>query len=135
MRIASRGCWRRAQQAGCSAGAMAESPVSRCPRTMQAGAAPAVVGALLVLLLSVPRHDGSALAASEWPVPGIPGPGTAGAVSDLHQSAGPSRRGPAQGWEIPRRYPVDQATFDGLKAEADGRADAPSDDSPGEDVP
>ena len=139
MRIASRAHWRRAQQAGCSAGAMAAPPVPQGPRTMVAGAGFAVVAALLVLLLPVSRPGGSALAASEWPAAGMPGPSAVGAASGLDQSAGPSGRGPARAWEIPRRYPVDEATFDRLKAEANARADADADaqdnETPAEGVP
>jgi len=99
---------------------------------MKAGAVPALATTLL-LVLSAPNFDGSAQATDEPAIVGEPGPSAAGAPVNLHRlPASAQRDGPAQAREISRRYPVDQATFERLKAQAD--AEAATDEMP-EDAP
>ncbi len=100
---------------------------------MTTGAIPALATVLL-LVFAAPTLDRSAQVLDGPAIAGESGPSAAGAPVNLHQlPLGSQRDGPALAREIPRRYPVDQATFERLKGQAN--AEAAADAMPEEDVP
>ena len=73
-------------------------------------------------------------AADDFAQAGVPGPSAVGVVVNPHQLQPPAVPGELpQLRAVPRLYPVDQATFERLKAQAD--AEAAADETPGVDGP
>ena len=96
---------------------------------MRARAAPALIG---ILLLARPALV--VQATDDFAQTGVPGPSAVGVVVNPHQLLPPAAVSELpQLREVPRLYPVDQATFERLKAQAD--AEAAADETPGVDGP
>ena len=96
---------------------------------MKARAVPAVIGVLLLT-----QATPAAQATDDFTQAGVPGPSAVGVVVTPHQlppAAAPGEM--PQLREVPRLYPVDQATFERLKAQAD--TEAAADDTSGVDGP
>ena len=96
---------------------------------MKARAAPVLIG-MLLLTQTAPVVK----ATDDFAQGGVPGPSAVGVVVNPHQLPTPAAPGELpQLREVPRLYPVDQATFERMKAQAD--AEAAADEMPGVDGP
>ena len=96
---------------------------------MRASAVPALIGVLLLTQAAPPVQ-----ATDDFTQAGVPGPSAAGVVVNPHHLPPAAAPGELpQLREVPRLYPVDQATFERLKAQAD--AEAAADETPGVDGP
>ena len=96
---------------------------------MRSRAVSALVG-ILLLMQATP----AAQAADDVAQAGVPGPSAIGVAITPHHLPPATALGEVlQPREVPRLYPVDQATFERLKAQAD--AEAAADETPGVDGP
>jgi len=91
-----------------------------------------IVALLLYVATYLPRslpHPDSATVVAQDPgdggVVGAPGPGAVGVSVDPHQLTAPAQdEAPPEPLTVPRRYPVDQQTYEGMKAQANAEAAA-----------
>ena len=96
---------------------------------MKARAVPAVIGVLLLT-----QATPAAQATDDFTQAGVPGPSAVGVVVNPHHLLPVAAPGEMpQPREVPQLFPVDQAPFERLKAQAD--AEAAAEDTPGVDGP
>ena len=88
----------------------------------------------LVGILLLTQTAPAVQAADDFAQAGVPGPSAIGLAVNPHQLSPVAAPGALpQPQEVPRRYPVDQTTFERLKAQAD--AEAAAEETPGVDGP